>query len=72
MCVFKIMSKNACAFRTTVGMSLHKTAHFPGRDHDFKIYKMKHPTFPAGLPAATTSGTTRTPRTSGWPTWSRE
>ena len=32
------------------GLIIHKTAHSPGRDHDFKIYKMKHPTFPTGLP----------------------
>ena len=32
-------------------MIVHKTPHFPGRDHDFKIYKMKHPTFPTGLPS---------------------
>ena len=33
------------------GLIVHKTVHFPGRDHDFKIYKMKHPTFPTGLPS---------------------
>ena len=33
------------------GLIVHKTPHFPGRDHDFKIYKMKHPTFPTGLPS---------------------
>ena len=33
------------------GLIIHKTAHFPGRDHDFKVYKMKHPTFPTGLPS---------------------
>lgn len=31
------------------GLIVHKTAHSPGRRHDFKIYKMKHPTFPDGL-----------------------
>ena len=30
------------------GLIVHKTAHSPGRRHDFKIYKM-HPTFPGGL-----------------------
>ncbi len=33
------------------GLIIHKTVHFPGRDHDFKVYKMKHPTFPTGLPS---------------------
>ena len=32
------------------GLIVHKTAHSPGRKHDFKVYKMKHPTFPDGLP----------------------
>ena len=32
------------------GLIVHKTAHSPGRQHDFKIFKMKHPTFPSGLP----------------------
>ena len=31
------------------GLIVHKTAHSPGRWHDFKIYKIKHPTFPDGL-----------------------
>lgn len=33
------------------GLVVHKTSHSPGRDHDFKVYKMKHPTFPTGLPS---------------------
>ncbi len=47
-----------------------------GRQHDFKIYKMKHPTFPDGLragtrrvresSAATTCATTATRHTSQW------
>lgn len=32
------------------GLIVHKTAHSPGRRHDFKIFKMKHPTFPDSLP----------------------
>ena len=32
------------------GPVVHKTAHSPGRRHDFKVYKMKHPTFPDNLP----------------------
>ncbi len=32
------------------GLIVHKTAHSPGRRHDFKIYKIKHPTFPDSLP----------------------
>ena len=31
------------------GLIVHKTAHSPGRRHDFKVYKMKHPTFSDGL-----------------------
>ena len=31
------------------GLIVHKTAHSPGRTNDFKIYKMKHPTFPDNL-----------------------
>ena len=32
------------------GLIVHKTAHSPGRRHDFKIFRMKHPTFPDSLP----------------------
>ena len=32
------------------GPVIHETAHSPGRRHDFKVYKMKHPTFPDNLP----------------------
>ncbi len=32
------------------GLIVHKATHSPGRRHDFKIYKMKHPTFPDSLP----------------------
>ena len=32
------------------GLIVHKITYSPGRRHDFKIYKMKHPTFLDGLP----------------------
>ena len=31
------------------GLIVHKMTHSPGRRHDFKILKMKHPTFPDGF-----------------------
>ena len=32
------------------GQILHKTRHSPGRVHDVKAYKMKHPAVPKNLP----------------------
>ena len=32
------------------GLIVHKTGHSPGSVHDVKVYKMKHPAFPTGLP----------------------
>ena len=32
------------------GLIIHNTGHSPGRVHDFKVYKMKRPTFPTNLP----------------------
>ena len=58
------------------GLIVHKTTHSPGRRHDFKVYKMKHPTFPdslscgneenSGSSAATTCDTIATRHTSQW------
>lgn len=31
------------------GLTVHKTTHSPGRRHDFKICRMRRPTFPDGL-----------------------
>ena len=28
---------------------MHNTRHSPGRVHDVRVYRMKHPTFPDGL-----------------------
>ena len=33
------------------GLIVHNTRHSPGRAHDFKVYKTKHPTFPTNLPS---------------------
>ena len=33
------------------GLIVHNTRHSPGRVHDVKVYRMKHPTFPSGLPS---------------------
>ena len=33
------------------GLIIHNTRHSPGRVHDFKVYKTKHPTFPKDLPS---------------------
>ena len=33
------------------GLIVHNTRHSPGRVHDVRVYKMKHPTFPSGLPS---------------------
>ena len=32
------------------GLIIHKMTHSSGRRHDFKIFKMTHPTLPSGLP----------------------
>ena len=41
----------------THGLIVHNTRHSPGRVHDFKVYKTKHPTFPKNLPGR--DGSTR-------------
>ena len=33
----------------TNGLIVHNTRHSPGRVHDVRVYRMKHPTFPDGL-----------------------
>ena len=33
------------------GLIVHSTRHSPGRVHDVKVYRMKHPTLPSGLPS---------------------
>ena len=33
------------------GLIVHNTRHSPGRVHDVRVYRMKHPTFPSGLPS---------------------
>ena len=33
------------------GLIIHNTRHSPGRVHDAKVYKTKHPTFPKNLPS---------------------
>ena len=35
----------------TNGLIIHNTRHSPGRVHDVRVYRMKHPTFPSGLPS---------------------
>ena len=35
----------------TNGLIVHNTRHSPGRVHDVKVYRMKHPTLPSGLPS---------------------
>ena len=34
----------------TNDLIVHNTRHSPGRVHDIRVYRMKHPTFPSGLP----------------------
>ena len=34
----------------TDGLIIHSTRHSPGRVHDDRVYRMKHPTLPSGLP----------------------
>ena len=33
------------------GLIVHNTRHSPGRVNDIRVYRMKHPTFPAALPS---------------------
>ena len=40
----------------TNGLIVHNSKHFPGRVHDVRVYRMKHPTFPAGLPSQNETG----------------
>ena len=35
----------------TNGLIIHNTRHSTGRVHDVKVYRMKHPTLPSGLPS---------------------
>ena len=35
----------------TNGLIVHSTRHSPGRVHDVRVYRMKHPTLPSGLPS---------------------
>ena len=35
----------------TNGLIIHNTRHSPGRVHDVKVYRMKHPALPSGLPS---------------------
>ena len=35
----------------TNGLIVHNTRHSPGRVHDVRVYRMKHPTFLSGLPS---------------------
>ena len=41
---------------STNGLIVHNTRHSPGRAHDVRVYRMKHPTFPAGLPSRGATG----------------
>ena len=34
----------------TNGLIIHNTRHSPRRVHDIRVYRMKRPTFPSGLP----------------------
>ena len=38
------------------GLIVHNTRHSPGRVHDVRVYRMKHPTFPSGLPSRDATG----------------
>ena len=40
----------------TNGLIVHNSKHSPGRVHDVRVYRMKHPTFPAGLPSQNETG----------------
>ena len=35
----------------TNGLIVHNMRHSPGRVHDVRVYRMKHPTLPSGLPS---------------------
>ena len=35
----------------TNSLIVHNTGHFPGRVHDVRVYRIKHPTLPSGLPS---------------------
>ena len=35
----------------TNGLIAYSTRHSPGRVHDIRVYRMKHPTLPSGLPS---------------------
>ena len=35
----------------THGLIVHNIRHSPGRVNDVRVYRMKHPTFPPGLPS---------------------
>ena len=35
----------------TNGLIVHNTRHFPGRVHDIRAYRMRHPTLPSSLPS---------------------
>ena len=36
------------------GLIVHNTRHSPGRVCDVRVYRMKHPTLPSGLPSRDT------------------
>ena len=38
------------------GLIVHSSKHSPGRVHDVRVYRMKHQTFPAGLPSQNETG----------------
>ncbi len=40
----------------TNGLIVHNTRHSPKRVHDARVYRMRHPTFPAGLPSQNETG----------------
>ena len=40
----------------THGLIVHNTRHSPGRVNDVRVYRMKHPTFPVGLPSRDGAG----------------
>ena len=44
------------------GLVVHKTIHSPGRPYDYLVYKMKHSTFPGGLPYKNSGGAGRIAR----------
>ena len=40
----------------TNGLIVYNSKHSPGRVHDVRVYRRKHPTFPAGLPSQNETG----------------